>query len=248
MRIALLMLVLTTGTALAGPAAVDGWAGPFESPADATAADKEPATEVWNQTLPAGFPIDELRAIKRVPFEEKPGSYETGPWHLAAHTSQGWFLSPQLGIDQNRSTCEVTDATPVENQPDPRAPRRLGIVYSCMVGRFDWAEKNFALLCGLDATGRPGCGRVLISANNNVHRGGKESGADTVYDTLSCAPSFRVDAIALSPTPPDDSLEGATFRHKLGACPAVTRFDLSAPRYPIGGRAPLFDMTGRWVR
>ncbi len=232
---------------------LDVWDGPFASLADATAHDLSPATELPpfddDQTLPTDLPIDELVAQRREVVactnDERGGCVggEHMQYRLAAQTTAGWFTSGQLGLSQNRNRCYFTSVS--------GGPSRFVIQYKCDVGRFNWASKEFQLLCGVDATGRPACGRTLLGAQRNVHRGGKsESATDVIYDTMSCAGQVRADTVLVVPRKVERDADDTTPHiHKLAKCAGATHFPLGGP-YPPGAHAPppLFDDAGAWVR
>jgi len=176
----------------------------------------------------------------RLPFDAlmitlKKGSTTT--WHLVTHTAAGWFVSPSLGVDDNHSHCSFDSTSPYDN--------RLAIAYACTVGGTSQAYKLFSMFCGVDASGRPGCGRVVISAHNNVHAGSPEGGTDTTHDTVSCKPTFANDTISLEAVDPDDD-GAATYKHELAACTS-THYPLDAHAYKVASAGSWrFDSAGRW--
>ena len=127
-------------------------------------------------------------------------------------------MSPQLGIHANRDSCEVDAVGAVGD--------RLTIHYFCSMGRFDWAEKEFQLLCAL-RDGAMVCARALTVASYNLHTGGKsEHTTDVVHDTLSCAPHITRDRIALAATPASPLPDVPHVREPADCGPGV---ELSAP-------------------
>jgi hypothetical protein len=253
------MIVLCVPAVLAADARMpigklDVWDGPFASIAEATKRDLTPAVKLSlfedsseDDMIPTDLPIDELVALRRevvaCASERDCNERETAEYRLAAHTSAGWFMSGQLGVSENRDICHVTSVA--------RAGSRIAIEYSCDVGRFDWASKDHLLLCGVDATGRPACGRTLVGARHNAHRGGKSDAAtDVIYDTLSCGTKIDGDTVKLVPRKVKRRV-GDEARHvsKLAKCGGTTRFPLGGA-YVAGTHLPppVFDWAGRWLK
>jgi len=89
----------------------------------------------------------------------------------------------------------------------------------------------------------------LILEMSIVHRGDKEHGTDTEYDTLACTPSFAHDTITVAPGKPVMLGEPGAIRHvdRLGTCARPTHFDLGS-RYTISvPKRVMFDERGRWL-
>jgi hypothetical protein len=230
--------LLASGTAAAGnPARVDGWTGPFKDLRAATGSKAEELPQMPDMQDPLINPVQKPAEWKdRLPIDGLQTYVRSGEWRIAAHTAAGWFDSPALGAEQSHSHCSL-DSTAVYGTT------RLAIVYLCSVGESSSAAKLFAMMCGVDSKGRPGCGTVVMSAHNVVHRGG----TDTVHDTVSCKATFHDDTIALEPKEPEDEgADGPTkFRHELEPC-ATTEFALSASTYPTtGAKSRRFDEAGR---
>ena len=236
--------LFATGTAIAGKPVtgqVDGWTGPLPTLAAAAGvqdlSDLPPMPDLPD---PLMTPVKTAAEWKdRFPIDEVHAAIRGHAYRLVAHTAKGWFYSPELGSDEGR--CFVESATVYGN--------RVAIGYGCSVGganASNSADKMFSLYCGVDETGRPGCGGVVISAHNLVHRGSKEAGTDLVHDTISCKPSFHDDLIALEAVdPPDD--EGAPFTHELAPCVPETKLALSAHAYSTrGAKSRRFDALGRF--
>lgn len=224
-----------------GAPGVDGWTGPTaELAALREPTGAAPADAAVDAPALAGAVIDELREVTW-PSDDAPDDADGGnAWGLAGHTAAGWFVSPRLGTQANRTGCEVVSA-------QPSGPR-VAIVYRCGVGRFDWASRSFLLLCGVDGTGRVGCGRADLSAEVNVHQGGKEDGTDVVTHRRSCTFSVADDVVTLAAQAPVvDLADGAKHELALEPCGEPLHVELSGPYSPgARGPAPLFGRDGAW--
>ena len=156
-------------------------------------------------------------------------------------------MSPQLGISQNHSSCWVNQDVSDDNVHI--VGTRLSIVYSCNVGKWTSAFKRFALLCGVDHSGRIGCGSGVTVELTIVNHGTKETGTEIEHDdALACAPHFAHDTISLSQaTAPHFGMPGSIHHVDwIGACARPTHFDLGGPYRVTVAAPPLFDDAGRW--